>query len=79
MTDQPRKRRQPPGKPYGVHAYRTKDERHYLQTCVRPDVWAAIKQLQAEHDLTISGAAHHLMRLGAGLQPLYPFSDSTNG
>lgn len=48
----------------------------YLQACVRPDVWAVIEQLRTEHDLTISGAAHHLMRLGAGLDPLPPLNSN---
>jgi len=67
---------------YGHPMYqRTKrDGQHIISTCVRPDVWAVVQQLQADHGLTISGAAHHLMRLGAGLQPLYPFSEEmTNG
>lgn len=45
---------------------------HYLQVCVRDDVWAAVSELRERHDLSISGAAHHLMRLGAGLPPLSP-------
>jgi len=45
-------------------------KRNYLQVCVRDDVWAAVQQLRAQHNLSISGAAHHLMRLGAGLPPL---------
>lgn len=48
----------------------------YLQACVRPDVWAVIEQLRTEHGLTISGAAHHLMRLGAGLDPLPPMNSN---
>lgn len=48
---------------------------HIIQSCVRPDVWAVIQRLQADHGLTISGASHHLMRLGAGLKPLFPFSE----
>jgi hypothetical protein len=46
--------------------------RKYIQVCVRGDVWEVIQALQAQHNLTISGAAHHLMRLGANLQPLPP-------
>lgn len=44
----------------------------YLQACVRSDVWDAIQQLRTTHSITVSGAAHHLMRLGAGLKPLPP-------
>lgn len=45
---------------------------HYLQAKVRGDVWAVLQQLRQQHALSISGAAHHLMRLGAGLDPLPP-------
>lgn len=51
-----------------------RQQRHYLQSCVRPDVWAVIEQLRRDHNLTISGAAHHLMRIGAGLPPLPPLN-----
>jgi hypothetical protein len=62
---------------YGHSMYERpkRDGQHIISTCIRPDVWAVVQQLQADHGLTISGAAHHLMRLGAGLQPLYPFSE----
>ena len=30
----------------------------------------------AEHQLSLSGAAHHLLRLGAGLEPLLPLTSS---
>jgi hypothetical protein len=30
-----------------------------------------------ERELGLSGAAHHLLRLGAGLEPLIPLSTST--
>lgn len=55
-----------------------KADRHYLQACVRSDVWAVIQELVEEHSLSISGAAHHLMRKGAGLPPLFPFNQPTN-
>ena len=48
------------------------DGGHYLQSKVRSDVWAVLQQLRQQHALSISGAAHHLMRLGAGLDPLPP-------
>ena len=35
-----------------------------------------VKQLATEHQLSLSGAAHHLLRLGAGLDPLLPLSCS---
>lgn len=53
------------------------DDGHYLQSKVRSDVWAALQELRQQHDLTISGAAHHLMRLGAGLDPLPPLNQFT--
>jgi hypothetical protein len=46
--------------------------RNYLQVCVHDDVWAVVQRLREQHNLSISGAAHHLMRLGAGLPPLPP-------
>ena len=36
------------------------------------DAAAAVRQLMADHNLSRSGAAHHLIRLGAGLAPLPP-------
>lgn len=46
----------------------------YLTAAVHLDVWVVIQRLRQEHGLSISGAAHHLMRIGAGLKPLYPFN-----
>ena len=53
------------------------DGGHYLQSKVRSDVWAVLQQLRQQHALSISGAAHHLMRLGAGLEPLPPLDQLT--
>jgi hypothetical protein len=53
------------------------DGGHYLQSKVRGDVWAVLQQLRQQHALSISGAAHHLMRLGAGLDPLPPLDHFT--
>ena len=53
------------------------DGGHYLQSKVRSDVWAVLQQLRQQHALSISGAAHHLMRLGAGLDPLPPLDHFT--
>ena len=50
--------------------------RHYLCVCVHSDVYRQVQQLSAEHQLSLSGAAHHLLRLGAGLEPLLPLSSS---
>jgi hypothetical protein len=44
--------------------------RHYIVVCMRTDVYEQVQRLVAAHDLSLSGAAHHLMRLGAGLEPL---------
>lgn len=44
--------------------------RHYIVVCMRTDVYEEVQRLVAAHDLSLSGAAHHLMRLGAGLEPL---------
>jgi hypothetical protein len=54
------------------------DGGHYLQSKVRSDVWQVLQQLRQQHGLSISGAAHHLMRLGAGLAPLPPLNTHTS-
>jgi hypothetical protein len=43
---------------------------------VHSDVYRQVRQLAASHQLSLSGAAHHLLRLGAGLEPLLPLSSS---
>ncbi len=53
------------------------DTGHYLHSKVRSDVWGVLQQLGQQHGLSISGAAHHLMRLGAGLDPLPPLDHLT--
>jgi hypothetical protein len=55
---------------------RVKHGRHYLCVCVHSDVYRQVRQLSAEHQLSLSGAAHHLLRLVAGLEPLLPLSSS---
>ena len=47
-------------------------ERYYLQVMVYDDCYRKLKALMEHHNLSASGAAHHLMRLGAGLPPLPP-------
>jgi hypothetical protein len=47
-------------------------ERHYLQVMVYGDCHRKLRELMEHHNLSASGAAHHLMRLGAGLSPLPP-------
>jgi hypothetical protein len=39
---------------------------------LRQDAAAAVLDLVARHGISRSGAAHHLIRLGAGLKPLPP-------
>jgi hypothetical protein len=39
---------------------------------LREDAAAAVLDLVTRHRLSRSGAAHHLIRLGAGLKPLPP-------
>jgi len=39
---------------------------------LRQDAAAAVLDLVTRHGLSRSGAAHHLIRLGAGLKPLPP-------
>jgi hypothetical protein len=36
------------------------------------DCHQRLRELMERHNLSASGAAHHLMRLGAGLDPLPP-------
>ena len=46
--------------------------RHYVQVMVYGDCHQRLQELMERHNLSASGAAHHLMRLGAGLDPLPP-------
>ena len=57
---------------------RSQHGRHYLCVCVHSDVYRRVRQLSTEHQLSLSGAAHHLLRLGAGLDPLLPLTTSTS-
>jgi len=41
---------------------------------LRPDAAEVVQALVQSHGLSRSGAAHHLIRLGAGLPPLPPFN-----
>ena len=63
-------------RPYAKPQPRLQHGRHYLCVCVHSDVYRQVRQLSAEHHLSLSGAAHHLLRLGAGLEPLLPLSSS---
>ena len=51
-------------------------ERHYVQVMVYGDCHQRLQELMERHNLSASGAAHHLMRLGAGLYPLPPLDQS---
>jgi len=46
--------------------------RYSIQVCIKEDVWIEVQKLQKNCNISFSGAAHHLMRLGAGLPPLPP-------
>lgn len=72
-----RQRRRPRG--YGERPT-ISQERHYLQVMVYSDCHRKLRDLMDRHNLSASGAAHHLMRLGAGLSPLPPLDHpSTSG
>ncbi len=43
-----------------------------VMVTLRQDSAAAVLKLVARHKLSRAGAAHHLIRLGAGLKPLPP-------
>jgi hypothetical protein len=65
-----------PAATYGRPVYGQQQER-VLRTVVvtvtlRLDAAAAVLDLVERHKLSRSGAAHHLIRLGAGLPPLPP-------
>ncbi len=49
-------------------------DRHYVQVMVYGDCHRQLRELMERHNLSASGAAHHLMRLGAGLDPLPPLN-----
>lgn len=65
-------------RPYARPQPRVRHGRHTLCVCVHSDVYRQVKQLAADHQLSLSGAAHHLLRLGAGLEPLLPLSSSSS-
>lgn len=54
--------------PYGRPA--RQQPSHHVMTVLRPDAWAAVQRVMAQHGLSRSGAIHHLVRLAAGLPPL---------
>ena len=72
MSDSsPATRRNRRSRNYGERPQITQ-ERHYVQVMVYGDCHQRLQELMERHNLSASGAAHHLMRLGAGLNPLPP-------
>jgi hypothetical protein len=43
-----------------------------VQVSMRADTATAVLKVMKKHRLSRSGAAHHLIRIGAGLKPLPP-------
>lgn len=43
-----------------------------VMVSLAPDAAGVVMHLVKKHNITKSGAAHHLLRLGAGLAPLPP-------
>ena len=68
MSKQPQSSKPEQAKPYGRAPRRPSG--WHVQTVLRDDSTAAVRQLMREHNLSASGAVHHLVRLGAGLDPL---------
>lgn len=60
--------RRPGPKPYGRGSRRPVGR--YVMTVLRMDADEAVRRVMREHNLSASGAVHHLVRLGAGLDPL---------
>jgi hypothetical protein len=56
-------------RPYGRAR---QDTSLHVMTVIREDAAQAVRAVMAEHNISASGAAHHLIRLGAGLPPLLP-------
>ena len=70
MTQQPQSSKpEPRPKPYG-RALRRRQAGRYVMTVLRMDADEAVRLVMREHNLSASGAVHHLVRLGAGLDPL---------
>jgi hypothetical protein len=69
MSQQPQSSKpEPRPKPYG-RAPRRQAGR-YVMTVLRMDADEAVRAVMKQHNLSASGAVHHLVRLGAGLPPL---------
>ncbi|QNI65470.1 hypothetical protein [Synechococcus sp. A15-44] len=52
---------------------RSQAGRHFIQTQVRTDVYLRVREVMERHNLSASGAVHHLLRERFGLPPLPPF------
>ena len=52
---------------------RSRAGRHFIQTQVRTDVYLRVREVMERHNLSASGAVHHLLRERLGLPPLPPF------
>ena len=50
--------------------------RHFIQTQVRNDVYLCVQAVMQRHNLSASGAVHHLLRERFGLPPLAPFDQN---
>lgn len=70
MSQQPQSSKpEPRPKPYG-RAPRRRQAGRYVMTVLRMDADEAVRAVMKQHNLSASGAVHHLVRLGAGLDPL---------
>ena len=58
-----------PARPYGRGG---KPRPLVVHTHLAADAAAAVRQVMARHHLSASGAVHHLVRVGAGLDSLLP-------
>ena len=74
MSDSTTRRSRRP-RSYGERPQISQD-RHYVQVMVYGDCHQRLRELMERHNLSASGAAHHRMRLGAGLNPLPPLDQS---
>jgi hypothetical protein len=60
----------PKPKPHGYGRAPRRRPSRYVMTTLRPDAYQAVVDVMTAHNLSASGAVHHLVRLGAGLDPL---------
>ena len=45
---------------------------HYVMTCLRPEAWLAVCRVMDAHEISASGAVHHLIRVASGHDSLLP-------